>query len=79
MTEESVDFSLWEPYVAYNERRNGRGEGRESGRRERGEQGGKRVRQCEVTRPPLAVRCLPRTGAVARSDNTPLKQKALVI
>ena len=51
----------------------------ESGRRERGEQGGKRVRQCEVTRPPLAVRCLPRTGAVARSDNTPLKQKALVI
>lgn len=41
--------------------------------------GGERVRQCEVTPLPLAVRCLPRTGAAARSDCTPLKQRALVI
>lgn len=37
------------------------------------------VRQCEVTQPPLAIRCLPRTGAAARSDCTPLKQRALDI
>lgn len=76
-------------HVAYNERKEGRGEGRETERerkwwereeREReGEQGGKRVRQCEVTPLPLAVRRLPRTGAAARSDCTPLKQRALVI
>lgn len=75
-------------HVAYSERKEGRGEG--SGGRERkwwkreererkGERGGKRVRQCEVTPLPLAVRRLPRTGEAARSDCTPLKQRALVI
>lgn len=64
--------------------RDGAGEREKSGRREEREteEGGvdkKRVRPCEVTQLPLVVRCLPRTEAAARSDCTPLKQRALVI
>lgn len=81
-------------HVANNERKEGREdemkrgiEGKEGGGNEerRGKKkdgrrsGGERVRQCEVTPLPLAIRCLPRTGAAARSDCTPLKQRALVI
>lgn len=70
--------------MAYNEGREGKARGERHGimageREGKGVRGGRRVRQCEVTPLPLAVRCLLRTGAAAGSDCTPLKQRALVI
>lgn len=79
-------------HVADNDRKKERGVGERQRQRYKGQwqkrkgregkegvYGGKPERQCEVTPLPLALRCLPRTGAAARSDCTPLKQRALVI